>query len=96
MSSDARLRADPDIIDQFQAWIVASGPGYVLDIPFAELATASTLGLWLALGLIVTAVLGVLPYWMGPRHAKATTPDALCASQGAHGRNSWRAAPSAK
>ena len=55
----ARLRSDPDIIDQFQAWTVASGPGYVLDIPFGELATTNTLGLWLALGLIVTTVLGL-------------------------------------
>ncbi len=55
----ARLRSDPDIIDQFQAWTVASGPGYVLDIPFAEQGTTSTLGLWLALGLIVTTVLGL-------------------------------------
>jgi hypothetical protein len=55
----ARLRAEPDVIDQFQAWTVASGPGYVLDIPFAEQATTSTLGLWLALGLIVTTVLGL-------------------------------------
>ena len=55
----ARLRSDPGIIDQFQAWTVASGPGYILDVPFADLVTSSTLGLWLALGLIVTTVLGL-------------------------------------